>query len=469
MVHFKLNKDIVTLGIGNIIRFFLLILYSRLQTYFLSYEELSKFYLIFSVYTFFSFTIIGPIGVYVTRNIIEWYNSNQLIDALKKVYFKIIIPISLIALILISSSSLFVDFDANFIILGCLISLIIIAKTGNELIYPFFNLIDKNTIYLILIILFHFLNPLFSYIAIELFSPTYDFWLLGLILSNLIVGLIGLKLLFRVNKNQKKINLNFETIKSFSLYIMIGNLLGWILTDGFRFIAENEIGLTSVGILILGLMGASQIFANVENFLNQLLTPKYIQSISNSNYDKRSKAFNMMFNVAIPVYLILAIMTSLIAKYIIAVIIDSSKINDLLITAFIIGIWIEFLKSLINILKNISTSEYKTKSIVWPYFVGVIILILGFLFIKNLDIISISLLILTSYVFTFIFCILIFNHIIKIRLKILFMLKYIVPSIIIGYFFYNLENSLYSFISIPVYLLLIYSLINQYLNKKELS
>ena len=156
MKLFRLNKDIVTLGIGNIIRFVLLVLYSRLQTYFLSYEELSKFYLVFSVYTFFSFTIIGPIGVYVTRNIIEWYNSNQLIDALKKVYLKIIIPISFIALILISLSSLAIDFEANFIMLGGLISLIIIAKTGNELIYPFFNLIDKNTIYLILIILFHF-------------------------------------------------------------------------------------------------------------------------------------------------------------------------------------------------------------------------------------------------------------------------------------------------------------------------
>ena len=33
----------------------------------------------------------------------------------------------------------------------------------------------------------------------------------------------------------------------------------------------------------------------------------------------------------------------------------------------------------------------------------------------------------------------------------------------------KLHNSLYSFISIPVYLLLIYSLINQYLNKTELS
>ena len=53
MKLFRLNKDIVTLGIGNIIRFVLLVLYSRLQTYFLSYEELSKFYLVFSVYTFF--------------------------------------------------------------------------------------------------------------------------------------------------------------------------------------------------------------------------------------------------------------------------------------------------------------------------------------------------------------------------------------------------------------------------------
>ena len=49
--------------------------------------------------------------------------------------------------------------------------------------------------------------------AIEIFSPTYEYWLLGLVFSNFIVGIIGLKLLFRVNKNQKKINLNFEAIK----------------------------------------------------------------------------------------------------------------------------------------------------------------------------------------------------------------------------------------------------------------
>ena len=88
LLNIELNKDIISLGVGNLFRFILLVIYSRLQTYFLSYEELSKFYLLFSLYTFFSFIIIGPIGIYVTRNIIEWYKSNQLISGLKSIYIK---------------------------------------------------------------------------------------------------------------------------------------------------------------------------------------------------------------------------------------------------------------------------------------------------------------------------------------------------------------------------------------------
>ena len=50
---------------------------------------------------------------------------------------------------------------------------------------------------------------------------------------------------------------------------MIGNILAWTLTDGFRFIAEVKIGLVNTGILILGLIAASQIFANIEVLMNQ--------------------------------------------------------------------------------------------------------------------------------------------------------------------------------------------------------
>ena len=155
LFKFEINKDLVGLAIGNILRFLLLIIYTRLQTFFLSYEELSKFYLVFSLYTFFSFSIIGPIGVYVTRNIIEWYRSNQIVNGLRSIYIKLIIPIALLALVVISISGFFLDYDVNFISVSIIIFLIILTKTANELIYPFFNLIDKNFIYLVLIILFH--------------------------------------------------------------------------------------------------------------------------------------------------------------------------------------------------------------------------------------------------------------------------------------------------------------------------
>ena len=52
LFRINFNKDIFIITIGNLIRIFLVIAYTRLMTYFLNYEELSKYYLIFSIYTF---------------------------------------------------------------------------------------------------------------------------------------------------------------------------------------------------------------------------------------------------------------------------------------------------------------------------------------------------------------------------------------------------------------------------------
>ena len=93
-----------------------------------------------------------------------------------------------------------------------------------------------------------------------------------------------------------------ETLKTFSFYIVLTNILGWTLTDGFRFLAESKIGLTSVGILILGLMGASQIFANVENLfkffdmLEQETKSLLEKKLSLPAYDQCLKASHV-FNI----------------------------------------------------------------------------------------------------------------------------------------------------------------------------
>ena len=76
----KFNKDIFLISIGNIFRIILVIAYSRLMTYFLDYDQLSKYFIVFSIYTFFSFIIIGSIGTYVNRKTIEWVQDKTLKD-----------------------------------------------------------------------------------------------------------------------------------------------------------------------------------------------------------------------------------------------------------------------------------------------------------------------------------------------------------------------------------------------------
>lgn len=463
LLGLSFNKDILILGLGNIPRFILLIAYTRLQTYFLDYENLSKFYLVFSIYTFFSFIIIGPIGTYVTRNILEWYKSNQINSGLKLIFIRFIVPIAILAFIVISSFGSVFHITSNPFLISCIIFFIIIAKTANELVFPVFNLIDKNSIYLFLILIFHVLNPVFSVLIIKIYEPTFSYWLIGLILSNLVVAVIGWNIISKLPQNSS-IKIDFSQLKSFSYYIMMGNILAWILTDGYRFIAEDKIGLENTGILILALMAASQIFANIEVLMNQFLVPRYLQRIAKADYTSRSKAFNNLLNVSVPVYLIITILTIQFSEFIINIIIDKSKINLSLIGAFITGVWIEFFKIILNTLKNISTSEYKTKAIFPPFFLGALILLCGMFSNKFYSINLIAYLILFSYLIVMLFTVISFNRIIKIKFDFKYLLKkiWIVISIYILHHFNPDYYITLNLISIIISFLILYSIIDTY-------
>ena len=86
----KFNKDVFLISTGNVFRILLVIAYSRLMTYFLDYEQLSKYFIVFSIYTFFSFIIIGSIGTYINRKTIEWVEDKTLKDGLLKLLKNIV-------------------------------------------------------------------------------------------------------------------------------------------------------------------------------------------------------------------------------------------------------------------------------------------------------------------------------------------------------------------------------------------
>jgi len=456
----KFNKDIFLISTGNIFRILLVIAYSRLMTYFLDYDQISKYFIVFSIYTFFSFIIIGSIGNYVNRKTIEWVKDKTLKDGLLKLLKNILVPIIIIAFFSVFLYSYIVYESVNYSLLICLlVCSLILFKTSSEGIYPIFNLLNLNSKYIFFLILFNLLNLILSSLFVYFFDFSFQYWMLGLISSNFLIALISWNSLGQEFKLNNKSSLNYKEIYSFSSSIIVGHFLIWFLTDGFRFIAEYKFSSDNLGILILGLVVASQIFAVIENVLSQLLYPIYLKNISNKTFEKRSEAFNVYLNKLIPIILFIAIFISLSSYEVLTVLVDSSKINNELIIIFQIGLWIEFLRISINTFKYITISEYKTSKIIIPFSFGAITFFTGIVFL-DLTITVFPLLLLSSYLVTSIFSFFSFNRIIKIKFKFLYYLKlilYLSPVFICLVYYKNIITLLIC----GTYLsLILYQLIN---------
>ena len=459
--HIKFNKDIFLISTGNIFRIFLVIGYSRLMTFYLNYDQLSKYYIIFSIYTFFSFIIIGSIGHYINRKTIEWINDNSLKDGLLKLFINLLIPITLFAFISVFIYTYLVYDSVSYSLIICsLICSLIIFKTSSESIYPIFNIINLNLKYIFFLLLFNLLNLILSTFFVYIFDFTFQYWMLGLVASNILITFISWRSLLNNFNFTRPSNINYQEIFSFSSNILIGHVLIWLLTDGFRLIAEQKFTTENLGILILGLVVSTQIFGIIESMLNQLLYPNYLKNISDVNFEKRSEAFNDYLSKVLPIILFIAIFITLFSSEVLSVLIDSSKINSNLINIFQIGLWIEFFRVLINTLKHITTSEYKTSRIILPYLVGAIVFLIGAFSVK-LNLIQFSSLLLLSYSFIAIFSVISFNKIIKIKVNYLLFIKLVIKVLPLFFFLIFIKNT-FTFILGGLYLLIVlYQLINK--------
>ena len=467
----KLNskKDILILLIGNIPRVILLVLYIRLQTYFLDYENLSKYYLLFSVYSFLGIVFINPIALFLNRHLLNWFNGGNLNSSLKKVFAKIILPLGLLTFVIIICFIFFYNHilgNIIFHLIGFLILFLFLSKTICDFILNSFNILGKNLIFMRLTVTFHLLSPIISVLLVTYFESSYLFWFLGLIFSNLLIGLIGWGYLKRLSANNKPL-IDLSQLKSFSKNLIIASFLGWLLTDGFRFISEIKIGLFETGILILGIVSVNQIYANLEVLINQFIMPNYLNKINGVKFKLRSIAFNKLFNLTIPVYIIISILIFSFSELIINILIDKSKINDSFKQIFLISIGVEFLRVLMNVLKNITVSEYQSKPFLTPYLIGSLLLLICLYFEYFDTAISIAYLILLCFIIIFISSIYFMNKILKIKVNFTLILKNLLP-ILPFYVLVNL-NTEYSFI-IQLLLLLasltiIFKLVKKYLTE----
>lgn len=378
-----LNKEFVIIFIGKLFLTIISILSIKILTTLLSPYEMGKIYIFLVVVSFFLLFFVNPLTQYFFRFMNNWKIQKSLCEKLflMSLYLLIISALALICLLISIKFDIFNIFNTKNIIL--ILFGFVFFQSLNQFIIPLLNMLHYRLSFTILTVLTAFGIIVFGYLFVKLFGSTSENWLLGTVVSNTLFLIIGFFIL--KNRLNEKFNGFFysfkkitkEKIKSILVFVMplsIATLFMWLQNSGYRILIEQNIGLEFLGFLGVGLAISGQVASTIESIVMQYFHPIYYKQITNATVEERKKAIESFINKALPIYFMLAIFLTFVAKYVVEILVDEKYYSVYIFTAF--GVWIEFFRMSSNLFGNISQSEMNTKKIMAPYIIGSLVTII---------------------------------------------------------------------------------------------
>ncbi|MGJ0338331.1 hypothetical protein [Aliarcobacter cryaerophilus] len=361
----------------------LMIVAIRVSTALLEPKEMGNIYIFTTIYTFFVLLLISPFGQYINRHTHQWHEQKSLLDnlGLYSLYLIIISIFSVIVGFLLYSFGVSQEIELEYFL--SLLFLFILFMTLNQTLLPLLNMLHYRLSFTVLTVITSFGIILFGYLFVKIFGNSAENWLLGTVVSNTIFMIMGFFLLRnRLNETFHGFSYSLrkitkEKIKSVLVFILplsVATFFMWLQNSGYRILVEQNIGLEFLGFLGVGLAISGQVASTIESIVMQYFHPIYYKQITNATIQERKKAIESFINKALPIYFMLAIFLTFLAKYVVEILVDEKYYGVYIFTVF--GIWIEFFRMSSNLFGNISQSEMNTKKFMTPYIIGSLVTII---------------------------------------------------------------------------------------------
>lgn len=378
-----INKDFTIIFFGKILQIVIMLITIKVTTHYLTPKEMGNIYIVITISSLLMLAFFNPLGMYVHRKLNIWKEQKVLFNNI--VNFSIIVLlVAMIGALVVYLYSIFiakhVDFSTNDFVL------IVFGYSFVVFLSPFIayvlNMLYYRVSFTVLTVSNAAWTLFLGYLFIQLFGLTAQNWLLGTLLSNFIFMFIGFGILRNklqerfcgIRQNIEKISKkSLKTILVFILPLSFATFFMWLQNSGYRILIEQNIGLEFLGFLGVGMVISGQIASTVESIMMQYFHPVYYKQITNTTLEKRKIAIEMLINKVLPIYFMLAILLTFLAKYVVEVLVDEIYYEAYIFTAF--GIWVEFFRMAANLFGNVSQSEMNTKKFMLPYIIGSLITI----------------------------------------------------------------------------------------------
>jgi len=280
----------------------------RVATTLLSPEEMGRVSLVLTTIAFFALFFVSPVGTFINRRLHAWEASGAARHYLVR-YVNYLLFVVLIAAI--GSYIFYVMGLTDFgISIGWLIFLVcgsLLFNTINQTAIPSLNLLGDSGKFVLLSVATIAASFASATLLVQTVHPSAQYWLLGLLFGQTIIGAIGVKTLFARLQKTKTLNTrpavfrrHRQMLFGFAWPVAIAAGLGWVQGQGYRYLMEGQLGLAQLGLFVAGYGISAGMIAGFESVLTTYFQPRLFRDVSTGNAVKQAQAWQRYAAAVIP-------------------------------------------------------------------------------------------------------------------------------------------------------------------------
>jgi len=296
---------LLTIIFGRAAQFILLLFVMRVATTYLPPSEMGRLSLITAATAFFALFLVNPIGMFINRRFHAWDELGRAKHYLK-LHWVYLLGVCVIAALTLAALNLIhaFGFQFNTAWLLVLVSGSLLFNTVNQTAIPSLNLLEFRGRFIALTLATIGAGLACSFVLVEMFQPTAEYWLLGLLIGQTVFAVIGVKLFFeklrpegpftKISRPQLRLLFDF----AWPVAISVG--FNWLQTQGYRFFVADSLGLVALGLFVAGYGISAGLIAAFESVLTTYFQPRFYKRVSNNNMADQSLAWNKYAGAILP-------------------------------------------------------------------------------------------------------------------------------------------------------------------------
>lgn len=358
--------------LGRAAQFILLLVANRLVTEFLPPEEMGRLSLVTAAIGLFSLFLVSPVGQFINRRLHAWDDLGRAQHYLTLHWLHLIIVCGLAAVGLALLQQLGVlsfGFSIGWLLL--LVCGSLFFNTINQTAIPSLNLLGFSGMFMALTLGTIALGLLASYISVQLFGASAEYWLAGQLLGQVVFAAIGVWLFFGHLKpatmpqpfSRDKLMAMFN----FAWPVALASGFSWLQSQGYRLVSVDAMGLAPLGLFVAGYGIAAGLMAAFEAILTTYFQPRFYRSINQGAGD-RSAAWTFYASAFVPSVVLVTCFLAALAPELTRFLVGPDYQSA---SQFVIwGVLAEGARVLVGVYSMSAHAEMKTSLLLWPNALG---------------------------------------------------------------------------------------------------